>query len=39
VGHFAANCEGKAKRKAGEYDEKGEAIVPKKPYQVLMMYC
>ncbi|XP_021320576.1 5'-3' exoribonuclease 3 isoform X2 [Sorghum bicolor] len=33
VGHLAANCEGKAKRKAGEYDEKGEAIVPKKPYQ------
>jgi 5'-3' exoribonuclease 2 len=35
VGHLAANCEGKAKRKAGEYDEKGEAIVPKKPYQVM----
>jgi hypothetical protein len=39
VGHLAANCEGKAKRKAGEYDEKGEAIVPKKPYQVMMPCC
>lgn len=37
VGHLAANCEGKAKRKAGEFDEKGDAeIVPKKPYQVSM---
>ena len=35
VGHLAADCEGKAKRKAGEFDEKGDAvIVPKKPYQV-----
>lgn len=35
VGHLAATCEGKAKRKAGEYDEKEVAeIVPKKPYQV-----
>lgn len=34
-GHLAANCEGKAKRKAGEFDEKGdEVVVPKKPYQV-----
>jgi len=33
MGHMAANCEGKAKRKEGEFDEKGEAIV-KKPYQV-----
>ena len=39
VGHLAANCEGKAKRKGGEYDEKGEAIVPKKPYQVMMLCC
>ncbi|KAK3122871.1 hypothetical protein QOZ80_8AG0619590 [Eleusine coracana subsp. coracana] len=38
VGHLAANCEGKAKRKAGEYDEKGEAIVPKKPYQFLNIW-
>lgn len=38
VGHLAANCEGKAKRKAGEFDEKGDAIVPKKPYQVIMTY-
>ena len=33
MGHFAADCEGKAKRKAGEFDEKGENVV-KKPYQV-----
>jgi len=38
VGHLAANCEGKVKRKAGEFDEKGDAIVPKKPYQVIMTY-
>ncbi|KAJ1267599.1 hypothetical protein BS78_07G069000 [Paspalum vaginatum] len=38
VGHLAANCEGKAKRKGGEYDEKGEAIVPKKPYQFLNIW-
>jgi len=38
VGHLAANCEGKVKRKAGEFDEKGGAIVPKKPYQVIMTY-
>jgi hypothetical protein len=37
VGHLAAKCEGKAKRKAGEYDEKGDEIVPKKPYQVMMI--
>jgi len=34
MGHLAANCEGKEKRKAGEFDEKGEAVVAKKPYQV-----
>lgn len=34
MGHFAADCEGKAKRKAGEFDEKGEDVVVKKPYQV-----
>lgn len=35
IGHLAATCEGKAKRKAGEFDEKGNAeVVPKKPYQV-----
>lgn len=34
MGHVAADCEGKAKRKAGEFDEKGNAIVAKKPYQV-----
>lgn len=35
MGHLAADCEGKAKRKAGEFDEKGDAeVVAKKPYQV-----
>lgn len=35
MGHLAADCEGKAKRKSGEFDEKGNAeIVAKKPYQV-----
>ncbi|KAH6763611.1 5'-3' exoribonuclease 3 [Perilla frutescens var. hirtella] len=39
VGHLAAACEGKAKRKAGEFDEKGDAaIVPKKPYQFLHIW-
>ncbi|KAG8078617.1 hypothetical protein GUJ93_ZPchr0007g5549 [Zizania palustris] len=38
VGHFAANCVGKAKRKAGYFDEKGEAIVPKKPFQFLNIW-
>lgn len=35
MGHLAADCEGKAKRKAGEFDEKGDdAVAPKKPFQV-----
>lgn len=35
MGHLAADCEGKAKRKAGEFDEKGNAeVVAKKPFQV-----
>ncbi|KAJ1398047.1 Zinc finger, CCHC-type, partial [Sesbania bispinosa] len=38
MGHVAADCEGKAKRKAGEFDEKGDAIVPKKPYQFLNIW-
>ncbi|CAI9116906.1 OLC1v1018196C3 [Oldenlandia corymbosa var. corymbosa] len=39
MGHLAANCEGKAKRKAGEFDEKSEAeITPKKPYQFLHVW-
>ncbi|XP_014504741.1 5'-3' exoribonuclease 3 isoform X2 [Vigna radiata var. radiata] len=38
MGHLAANCEGKEKRKAGEFDEKGEAIVAKKPYQFLNIW-
>ncbi|KAL8122563.1 hypothetical protein AgCh_019050 [Apium graveolens] len=37
MGHMAADCEGKAKRKNGEFDEKGE-IVPKKPYQFLHIW-
>ncbi|XP_021771557.1 5'-3' exoribonuclease 3-like isoform X1 [Chenopodium quinoa] len=39
VGHLAANCEGKAKRKAGEFDEKGgDAAVSKKPFQFLNVW-
>ena len=39
MGHLAANCEGKAKRKAGEFDEKGDADpVAKKPYQVFFNF-
>ncbi|KAJ0454422.1 putative transcription factor interactor and regulator CCHC(Zn) family [Helianthus annuus] len=37
VGHLAAACEGKAKRKAGEFDEKGDGV-PKKPYQFLNIW-
>lgn len=33
MGHLAADCEGKAKRKSGELEEKG-VDVAKKPYQV-----
>ncbi|KDP36941.1 hypothetical protein JCGZ_08232 [Jatropha curcas] len=39
MGHLAAGCEGKAKRKAGEFDEKGgEAVAVKKPYQFLNIW-
>ncbi|KAJ7532305.1 hypothetical protein O6H91_14G082200 [Diphasiastrum complanatum] len=40
VGHLAADCEGKVKRKSGEFDEKGEgeAGLPKKPYQFLHIW-
>ncbi|KAJ8752369.1 hypothetical protein K2173_004005 [Erythroxylum novogranatense] len=39
VGHLAANCDGKAKRKAGEFDEKAdEVVLPKKPYQFLNIW-
>lgn len=39
MGHLAADCEGKAKRKAGEFDEKGQsASVVKKPYQFLNIW-
>ncbi|MFS8006639.1 putative transcription factor interactor and regulator CCHC(Zn) family [Helianthus anomalus] len=34
-GHIAANCEGKVKRKAGEFDEEGSK---KKPYQFLNIW-
>ncbi|XP_078438511.1 5'-3' exoribonuclease 3 isoform X2 [Wolffia australiana] len=39
MGHLAANCEGKTKRKSGEFDEKGqETSVVKKPYQFLNIW-
>lgn len=39
MGHLAADCQGKAKRKAGDYDEKGDAeVFPKKPYQFLHVW-
>ncbi|XP_009627640.1 5'-3' exoribonuclease 3 isoform X1 [Nicotiana tomentosiformis] len=39
MGHLAADCEGKAKRKAGEFDEKGDAeVVAKKPFQFLNIW-
>ncbi|OVA03490.1 5'-3' exoribonuclease [Macleaya cordata] len=39
MGHLAADCEGKVKRKYGEFDEKGEvSAVPKKPYQFLNIW-
>ncbi|KAK9165213.1 hypothetical protein Scep_000404 [Stephania cephalantha] len=39
MGHLAADCEGKAKRKSGEFDEKGEGnAVAKKPYQFLNIW-
>ncbi|XVE56144.1 hypothetical protein DITRI_Ditri03aG0214200 [Diplodiscus trichospermus] len=39
MGHIAANCEGKAKRKSGECDEKGDGkAVAKKPYQFLNIW-
>ncbi|EPS68277.1 hypothetical protein M569_06493, partial [Genlisea aurea] len=38
VGHVAADCQGKAKRKSGEFDEKGDADVLKKPYQFLNIW-
>lgn len=38
MGHLAAGCQGKAKRKAGEFDEKGAVEVIKKPYQFLHIW-
>ncbi|KAL8128959.1 hypothetical protein V2J09_018114 [Rumex salicifolius] len=38
LGHYAANCEGKVKRKSGEFDEKDDDVVPKKPFQFLHIW-
>ncbi|XP_020599463.1 5'-3' exoribonuclease 3 isoform X2 [Phalaenopsis equestris] len=39
MGHLAADCQGHAKRKSGEFDEKGDsAVVAKKPYQFLNIW-
>lgn len=38
MGHLAANCQGSAKRKSGDFDEKGEVAVAKKPYQFLNIW-
>lgn len=39
MGHLAADCEGKAKKKSGEFDEKGDdAGIVKKPYQFLNIW-
>ncbi|EHA8590959.1 5'-3' exoribonuclease 2 [Cocos nucifera] len=39
MGHLAADCQGNAKRKAGEFDEKNEDVaVAKKPFQFLQIW-
>ncbi|KAK9129549.1 hypothetical protein Sjap_010036 [Stephania japonica] len=39
MGHLAADCAGKPKRKSGEFDEKGDgSVVAKKPYQFLNIW-
>ncbi|XP_044510713.1 5'-3' exoribonuclease 3-like isoform X2 [Mangifera indica] len=39
MGHLASDCEGKVKRKSGEFDEKGDEVaVVKKPYQFLNIW-
>ncbi|MQL97305.1 hypothetical protein Taro_029990 [Colocasia esculenta] len=39
MGHLAADCQGNAKRKSGEFDEKGEEVaIAKKPYQFLNIW-
>ncbi|XP_020680978.1 5'-3' exoribonuclease 3 [Dendrobium catenatum] len=39
MGHLAADCQGNAKRKSGEFDEKGDSdVVAKKPYQFLNIW-
>ncbi|PKU72782.1 5'-3' exoribonuclease 3 [Dendrobium catenatum] len=38
MGHLAADCQGNAKRKSGEFDEKGDSdVVAKKPYQACQL--
>ncbi|CAN8240063.1 unnamed protein product [Cochlearia groenlandica] len=37
MGHMATDCEGKAKKKSGEFDEKGDGFV-KKPYQFVHIW-
>lgn len=39
MGHLAADCQGNAKRKSGEYDEKNEDVaIAKKPFQFLQIW-
>ncbi|KAJ6826282.1 5'-3' exoribonuclease 3-like [Iris pallida] len=39
MGHLAADCQGNAKRKSGEFDEKGGDVTPeKKPFQFLHIW-
>lgn len=38
MGHLASDCEGKVKRKAGEFDEKSDTTVEKKPFQFLNIW-
>ncbi|KAK1305430.1 5'-3' exoribonuclease 3 [Acorus calamus] len=38
MGHLAADCQGNAKKKSGEFDEKGGSAVAKKPYQFLNIW-
>ncbi|MCI48537.1 5'-3' exoribonuclease, partial [Trifolium medium] len=38
MGHMAADCQGKLKRKAGEFDKKGDATVAKLPFQFLNIW-
>ncbi|KAK1273169.1 5'-3' exoribonuclease 3 [Acorus gramineus] len=38
MGHLAADCQGNVKKKSGEFDEKGDSAVAKKPYQFLNIW-